>query len=157
MRSTFGSLILLACAGAAQAAGTVQVSFIQPEKFVDVRDAAFRAEDNLALLKQHLEQAASPYVGDGQTLNIEVLDVDLAGEVRRGARPFDLRILKGRADWPRIELRYRLEGPGQAARAGQARVQDVAYLQRLGSLRHEALSHERRMLDEWFKTEFKSP
>jgi hypothetical protein len=154
MRSTFGSLIVLACAGAAQAAGTVQVSFIQPEKFVDVRDAAFRAEDNLASLKQHLEQAAAPYVGDGQTLNIEVLDVDLAGEVRHGARPFDLRVLRGRADWPRIELRYSLQVPGQAARAGQARVQDMAYLQRVAGLRNEALYYERRMLDEWFKAEF---
>jgi hypothetical protein len=151
----FGAAMLAATAClAAQAAGTVQVSFVQPEKFADVRDSAMRAEDNLALLKRHLQEAAALYVADGQTLNIEVLDVDLAGEVRHGARPFDLRVLRGRADWPRIELRYSLQVPGQAARAGQARLQDTAYLQRLAGLRNEALYYERRMLDEWFKAEF---
>jgi len=156
MRSTLGLLILLACAGAAQAAGTVQVSFIQPEKFADVRDAAFRAEDNLANLQRHLEQVGALYTPDGQTLKIEVLDVDLAGEVRPGTRPHDIRVLRGRADWPRVELRYTLEVPGAAPRTGRATVSDMAYLQRITpSYAGEPLPYERRMLEDWFKAEFK--
>jgi hypothetical protein len=143
-------------ASVASAAGTVQVSFVQPERFADVRDAAFSRDANLDILKRHLEAAAAPYVADGATLKIDVLDVDLAGEPSHGPRTQDLRILRGRADWPRIQLRYSLEAPGQPARAREATVSDMAYLQHIGSSMHgEALYYERRMLDEWFKAEFR--
>lgn len=143
-------------ATAAQAAGSVQVTFVKPENFADVRDSFMSTERHLATLKRHFEAAAAPYVADGQTLKIEVLDVDLAGEPRHGARADNTRVLRGRADWPRIQLRYALEAPGQAARAGEARVQDMAYLERFaGAPADTSLRYERRMLDEWFKAEFK--
>jgi hypothetical protein len=155
MLRTLGPLVFLACAGAAHAAGTVQVTFVQPEKFADVRDAALRAEDNLANLQRHLEQIGAQYTPDGQTMKIEVLDVDLAGEPRPGARPHDLRVLRGRADWPRIELRYTLEAPGAAPRSGKASVADMAYLQRTPTpFTTEPLPYERRMLEDWFRKEF---
>jgi hypothetical protein len=141
---------------AAQAAGSVQVNFVQPEKFTDVRDSYLRSERYLELIEQNLTEAALPYLADGQVLKVDVLDVDLAGEVRPGARPYDLRILKGGADWPRIELRWTLEAGGQTVKSGQARVQDMAYLQRVISVPgpQEALRYERRMLDDWFKVNF---
>jgi Protein of unknown function (DUF3016) len=156
MRSSIlGSLTVLAAVGAAQAAGTVQVSFVQPEKFADVRDASMRSEDHLANLQRHLEQVGARYTPDGQTLKIEVLDVDLAGEPKPGARPHDLRVLRGRADWPRMELRYTLEAPGAAPRTGKATVSDMAYLQRTPTrFTSEPLPYERRMLEDWFKAEF---
>jgi Protein of unknown function (DUF3016) len=141
---------------AAQAAGSVQVNFVQPERFSDVRDAYMRSDRYLELLKENISDAALPYVADGQTLKVDVLDVDLAGEIRRGARPHDVRVLKGGADWPRIQMRYTLEAGGQALRSGEATVQDMAYLQRAitapGS--QEALRYERRMLDDWFRNHF---
>lgn len=148
---------LAAIAASAHAAGTVQVQFIQPEKFADIRDQAFSRERNLENLKRHLEQAAAPYVADGQTLRIDVLDVDLAGEPKPDARANGLRVLRGRADWPRIELRYTLESPGQPARSGKASIRDMAYLQHgpLAIPADEPLRYERRMLEEWFKKEFK--
>ncbi len=142
--------------GTAHAAGKVEVTFIQPEKFADVRDGHLRAEDNLRALQRDLEEVAAPHVAEGDTLKIEVLDVDLAGEVRMGGRLNDVRVLRGRADWPRISLRYTLESPGAAPRSGQARVADMAYLQRIAPDRADsALPYERRMLDEWFRAEFK--
>jgi hypothetical protein len=151
------SFALSLLALSAHAAGTVQVTFLQPERFSDVRDSFYSSERHLDLLKQHLQAAAAPYVADGQTLKIEVLDVDLAGELRPSARANNRRVLRGGADWPRIQLRYALEAPGQTLRSGEARVQDLAYLQRdLGGYRsREALYHERRMLDEWFEAEFR--
>jgi hypothetical protein len=149
-------IALAALASGAQAAGTVQVQFVQPERFVDVRDQAFSRERNLEALKQHLEHAAARYVADGQTLKIDVLDVDLAGEPKMDARANDIRVLKGKADWPRIDLRYTLEAPGQAARSGQASIKDMSYLHHVavGVPATEPLRYERRMLDEWFKAEF---
>jgi hypothetical protein len=142
--------------GMAQAAGTVQVKFIEPEKFTDIRDASRRLDDNLASLRQHLEQVAAPYVADGQTMTIEVLDVDLAGRVEPARRPDDVRVLRGQADWPRIHLRYVLDAGGSTLRRGEAWVADMAYLERITpSNPGMGLAYERRMLDEWFRTEFK--
>jgi hypothetical protein len=156
LRTIGVALSAITLAAAAQAAGTVSVSFVKPENFTDVKDGALSKDRQLETLKRHLEQAAAPYVADGQTLKIEVLDVDLAGEVKPGARASDLRVLKGSADWPRIQLRYALESPGQATRSGEARVQDMAYLMTRAHLPSgEALAYERRMLDEWFKAEFR--
>ncbi len=149
------SLATLLVAGAAQAAGSVQISFVEPENFADVRDRTYSREQNLKALEQVITSAAQPYVADGQTLKIEVLDVDLAGEVRPGARAWDVRVLRGRADWPRITLRWSIDGA--TPRSGEAVVQDMAYLQRLPTAQADsALVHERRMLDEWFKQQFAS-
>lgn len=142
----------------AQAAGTVAVSFVEPASFRDVRDAQLRSDANLAALRRHIETAAVAHVADGQTLRIEVTDVDLAGEIRHGASAQSMRVLRGGADWPRIELRYVLEAPGQAPRSGRAVVQDLSYLQRGTGLRQGVdLPYERRMLDEWFGTVFAAP
>lgn len=139
----------------AHAAGTVQVSFVKPENFADVRDRTYSREQNLKSLERIISSAALPYVADGQTLKIEVLDVDLAGEVRPGARAWDVRVLRGRADWPRITLRWSVEGAGAAPRRGEAVVQDMSYLQRIPpSTADSTLVYERRMLDEWFKAQF---
>jgi hypothetical protein len=156
MKQLFSSLALAACAASALASGKVQVQFVQPEKFADIRDQAFSRERHLEQLRQLLERAAAPYVADDQTLKIDVLDVDLAGEPKPDARIHDLRVLRGKADWPRIDLRYTLETPGRPARSGQASVKDMAYLQRgVGGLPvDEPLRYERRMIDEWFKAEF---
>jgi Protein of unknown function (DUF3016) len=143
----------LLAAGAAEAGGTVQINFVKPENFADIRDRTYSPEQNLKALEEVITSAAQPYVADGQTLKIEVLDVDLAGEVRPGARAWDLRVLRGRADWPRITLRWSIDGA--APRSGEAVVQDMAYLQRLPpSMADTALVYERRMLDEWFRKEF---
>jgi Protein of unknown function (DUF3016) len=105
MINVFFTLATASVAVAAQAAGSVQISFVKPEGFADVRDRRYSREQNLKALEQVLTSVAKPYVADGQTLKIEVLDVDLAGEVRPGARAWDVRVLRGRADWPRITLR----------------------------------------------------
>ena len=156
VRTLFLGLGISLGAFAAQAAGTVAVSFVEPEKFTDARDARRDATDNLRVLREHIESAASRHLADGQKLSVEVLDVDLAGEVRpsRGLQQ-DVRVLKGRADWPRITLRYTLEAAGQAVRRGEKTISDMAYLQRSNVLAYrDALSYEKRMLDEWFKSQF---
>jgi hypothetical protein len=153
--SLVAALGLLA-AGAVHAAGTVQVVFVEPERFTDVRDRAHTSKTHLATLERVLVETAQPHVPDGATLKIEVTDVDLAGEVRPGLRAWDTRVLNGRADWPRISLRWTLDRP--APKSGQAVVQDMAYLQRVPPpLADSGLIYERRMLGEWFRAEFGKP
>jgi hypothetical protein len=156
MRSTTRSLIaslgLSLAAAAAQAAGTVVVSYVQPDKFADAGNSRRDVEGNLKELTRHFEALASRHLADGQKLSIDVLDIDLAGSVRPSRRAGqDLRVLQGGADWPRIKLRYTLEAAGQAARSAEHNVADMAYLQRIaGAHAGDTLHYEKRMLDEWF-------
>jgi hypothetical protein len=151
----FGTAAVL-LAVSAHAAGTVQINFVQPERFADVRDRNFTSAQNLAALERVLIETAGSYVPDGSTLKIDVLDVDLAGEVRPGSRAWNVRVLRGRADWPRITLRWALDGA--APKSGNAVVQDMAYLQRIQPpMSDGALAYERRMLDEYFRGTFGKP
>jgi Protein of unknown function (DUF3016) len=150
--------LALACVYA-HAAGTVRVSFVDAEKFTDFRDRNSTVDQNVKALEKVIVDAAKPHVADGQTLKIDVLDVDLAGEPRPGARAWDVRVLRGRADWPRIKLRWSLESTGAGPRSGDAVVQDMGYLDRMRPpSSYASLAYERRMLDDWFRREFgKSP
>jgi len=151
------AIAALCAAGVCHAAGVVQCTFVNPEQFADIRDANFSIDHNLQAVQRIIVGAATPYVGDGQTLKVEVLDVDLAGEIRHGRRGFDVRVLRGAADWPRITLRWTLETAGQAPRSGQAVVQDMAYLQRIApAFADTALIYEERMLNEWFRSRFEN-
>ena len=148
--------LLVLGSAAAQAAGTVSVSYIQPDKFADAADARRDIEGNLSALTRHLELLGERHLSTGQKLTIEVLDVDLAGEVRPLRRlQQDVRVLKGGVDWPRIKLRYTLESPGQPTRRDEQTVADMAYLQRISRYPDgESLQYEKRMLDEWFVAQF---
>ena len=154
-RSLAVGLGLALAAISAQAAGTVQVSFVQPDQFADAGDARRDVEGNVRVLARHLESLAVR-LGAGQKLSIEVIDVDLAGELQPwGHAQQDLRVLRGAADIPRIKLRYTLEASGQASRSGEQVVTDLGYLQRINRYpAGEALRYEKRMLDEWFSEQF---
>lgn len=155
-RSITVSMALVLAGAAAQAGGSVQVSFVQPEKFSDVRDAQLSSVSNLRELRRHLEELGARHVADGQSLTIDVLDVDLAGEVRYfWGRYEDVRVLSGNADWPRIKLRATLESADQPVQRVEQTVSDMAYLQRINRYRDgELLRHEKRMLNAWFEAQF---
>ncbi|NHK98122.1 DUF3016 domain-containing protein [Rubrivivax benzoatilyticus] len=150
------ALALAALAGPAQAAGVVQVSFVEPERYTDVGFGAVERErttDRLAAIFQDLARR----LPDGQVLTVEVLDVDLAGHVPVG-NVNDTRVLTGGADWPRITLRYRLEAGGSVQTRDET-VSDLNYLQNrlFGGRADEALAYERRMLERWFEARFLTP
>ena len=87
----------------------------------------------------------------GQSLRIEVLDIDLAGRLYPRRSGDDIRILNGGADWPRIHLRYTLEQDGKLLRSGDEQLSDMAYQDRLGRTSDsDPLRYEKRMLDDWF-------
>ena len=155
-RSTGLSLGLVLAAAAAQAAGSVSVTYVQQNKFADIGWSNRDVEDNLKELTRHFETLAARHLADGQKMNVEVLDIDLAGEMRWSRRAGqDLRVLKGGTDWPRIKLRYTLEAAGQAPRSAEDNLADMAYLQRItGARAGEPLHYEKRMLDEWFAAQF---
>jgi len=85
-----------------------------------------------------------------------VLDVDLAGrrDFLRG-RPPEVRVLRGRADWPSMTVRYVLEANGQVLARGEEIIADRDYLDRANRYPlSESYRYEKRMLDQWFKERF---
>lgn len=150
----------LATAGLpASAAGTVQVSFVQPEMFSDAGTGIER-ERNLATLSSAIQRLGQQHLAEGDALDIQVLDVDMAGRsdpfaLRGSGR--EIRLLTGQADWPRITLRYTLTRAGVATATEEVRLSDMNYLQD-GRLRPsqslESLAYERHMLDTWFDERF---
>ena len=115
---SLAALVALASTAPAQAAGVVQVRFVEPQNFTDVRDGSHLLDQNLRSLERVVIDAAAPHVADGQTLTVDITDVDLAGYIHPGAMPRAVRLLRSSADWPRITLRWRLDAP--APRSGRS-------------------------------------
>ncbi len=129
------------------AAGQVEVQWTEPERYSDAGRSAVDRERAMSALGDHFQRWARK-LPDGQTLKIEVLDVNLAGEIEP-VRGRDLRVMRGGVDWPLIKLRYTLEAKGGVLKSGQAEVADQHY--RVGD-RVSELGFEKRMLDKWFKS-----
>jgi len=140
---------------AAPAGAAVTVNFVQPENYGEF---PFSPIDRERILKQmgeyfvHLEKSLPP----GQDLKIDVLDFDLAGHIYPNARNGqDLRILRGGADWPRMQVRYTLSANGQVLASGEDRLSDMGYLDRInGYSDGDPLRFEKRMVDDWFRKKF---
>lgn len=142
--------LALAAATGPAAAGSVEVKFTEPDKFADIGRTSRDQEQALAALRAHFESLGKR-MPDSHKLSIEVTDVDLAGEPEWARSRPELRVLRGRADWPRIELRYALSDGTRALRQGSQQVIDMGYLQSTpGKAGMEPLYYERRMIERWF-------
>jgi hypothetical protein len=152
---------LLACvAGAVCAAPLLAVTFVEPKNFTDagylhwVASEKDRAEVQHDI-EQHLQGLAQRKLQPGQSLKIEVLDIDLAGrfEPLRFRAANEVRVMR-ESTWPRIKLRYTLS-QGDAVTASREEV--VSDLNYLGSINRypsgDRLRYERAMLDHWFDDE----
>ncbi|MBR0668302.1 DUF3016 domain-containing protein [Roseomonas hellenica] len=146
-----GGAALLAAGGAR---AEVTVSFLEPGRYTDANLATDRpvGADAPALqaLRRQFERLGRR-LPPGRSLRIEILDVDLAGrfEPWRVQAP-NLRVMTG-ATWPRLRLRYVLEGEGRVLARGEEDVTDRTYLDRGGSIRSgDRLPYEERMLEDWF-------
>jgi hypothetical protein len=147
-----------AAAAAPALAGPVEVSFVNADRYFDAGDKFRDEARNLRILEEHLKALGQSHLPSGQALKIEVLQVDLAGEMRPTRRGTDMRIARGGADWPRITLRYTLQGEGGAvAQPREETVSDMTYQMRSAfGFSQEALHYEKRMLTEWFRERFAS-
>ncbi len=146
-------LVSLATTAATAAATPVEVSFVNPPGFSDAGSTVWEREANLRALTEHLQSLGARYLSADQTLKVVVLDVDLAGSMRPSGRAgHDLRVVRGGADWPRINLRYTLQGGGQPGLSGEESVADLDYSHGFTAQRaSRPLHYEEHMLDVWFK------
>ena len=166
LRNLLGTGLLVA-AGAmsgAISAATVSVTFVQPDKFTDAGRSRGRAtERELADLQQHMQQhlqrLADRKLAATDTLQVEVLDIDLAGdfEIDRLTRFSDVRVVRDIAS-PRITLRYTGKLGDRAVTGAEERLSDMNFL--WGHNRYSSgdrLRYEKPMLDAWFEKRFAKP
>jgi hypothetical protein len=152
-RPALAAAALALCASLAapvHAAGRADVSFVEPQRYSDAGFGVIERERTQRRLGEAFEALAAK-LPEGQRLRVQVLDVDLAGEVEH-FRLRDVRVMTGRADWPRLQLRWQLEGAGGAVlRQGQEHVSDLGYLvTSWPQMARDPLAHEKRMLGRWF-------
>lgn len=149
-------LLALGFAGST-ALAAAEVKFLHPEKFSDAGEFARDRDQHLQQIAEHLQRQAEKYA-PGKRLLFEVTDVDLAGEIEPvGRRMERLRVLRSVTS-PRIEFRYVIREANRPDRQGEAQLRDLGY--QLRSSRYwdsDPMRYEKRMLDDWFQTEFVSP
>ena len=83
------------------------------------------------------------------SLNIEVTDLDLAGDVRYGGVN-EIRVVKP-IHFPRIEFNYVLNDEnGVVAQEDNVNLKDMGFMDKIKMGRDEAFYYEKRLLTEWF-------
>ena len=114
----------------------VAVTFVQPERFTDVKDSLLGSPrgtaDLLAEIDRYLRTAGERYVPAGLTLNLQITNIDLAGdfEAWRGPQFDRVRIMRDIYP-PRFALEFRLtDASGAVVKEGQRVLLDQLYLER---------------------------
>jgi Protein of unknown function (DUF3016) len=143
--------------GAAHAAATVEVRYVEPDNFADIGRSSWDRERALKTLTSHLQKLGQS-LPDGQTLRLDVSDIDLAGDIQPWGW-HELRVLRGQADWPLIKLSYTLLEGERTLKSGDVRLYDLAYMQTLNGRDRpgEELAVEKRMVRRWFAETFTTP
>lgn len=145
-----GAALMIALSGAARAELTVR--FVEPVRYADAGASEAGRARNLSVLERHLRAAARACVADDERLGIDVLDVDLAGDVD-WSRPdaAERRVLRD-VSAPRMALDWVLaDARGQVVARGHEQVSDMDYLENAARARfsREMLPYERLMLEHW--------
>lgn len=137
--------------GSGSALAGVTVTFSHPENYADLPFASWERKEVLDELTEHFQKLAQT-LPPGVDLNVEVLDIDLAGRIHQ-RRANELRVMKGMADWPMIQLRYSVVQNGTVIASGEERLRDMMYLDRRPYNHYSSgdpLRYEKQMIDEWF-------
>lgn len=153
MKYRWIALGLLALVGAAHA--DVQVKFVEPDKFSDIKDNnGFRQKEVLKDIEAHLMEQAGKYL-PGRDVRINVTDVNLAGEVEPFGRRVEwLRVMRT-VTLPSIAMNYEVLEGGKVVRQGEVNLRDMNYQDGFNSYSSgDTLRYEKRMIDRWFKDEF---
>jgi len=153
MKFRWIALGLLALAATARA--DVQVNFVNPEKFTDIKDNdGFKKMDVLKDIEAHLVEQVGKRL-PGRDVRIDVTDVDLAGEVEPfGRRMQWLRVMRT-VTIPSIAFHYEVREGGKVVRQGDANLRDMNYQDGFnGFSSSDPLRYEKRMLDRWAQQEF---
>ncbi len=153
LRHTAFALTLLTAGLGAHAAGTVEVQFKPADQYTDGGRNNVESERTLQRLGDHFKSLAAR-LPDGQVLKLDVVDLDLAGQLKPARMGEELRVVRGGADWPAMELRWTLSANGQTLASHDDRLRDMDYLSQSRIGNSDPLFYEKRMIDRWFDRRF---
>jgi hypothetical protein len=140
-------------------AAKVNVTWIEPSKYRDI-DAGMEGrkrfrENMFSEFEKHFSKLAKA-LPENQTLDIEVTDVDLAGDVHAGGMN-QIRIIKD-FYFPRMKFSFKLINADETIiHSDTVNLKNMNFM--VGSslrYRNQALDHEKQLLDDWFKDTFKN-
>jgi hypothetical protein len=156
----------LASCGALRAADTkpaprIDIVYVNPEKFTDVRDSLYGTDKGrdqyLQVLKENIESQADKFIPAGQHLALRITDVKMAGDFEpwRGPKFMDVRIIKDIYP-PRINLEFNLtDAGGKTLKKGERQITDINFMATINNyFPDDTLRYEKQLLDDWFRNEF---
>lgn len=142
-----------ALAPAASTAGEAIVKFADAGDYTDFPYS--EAETLQKLIAEHFIKQAKNLPASVE-LKIEVLDIDLAGEIKANFRtPTDIRVRKGRSDGPEMKVRFTVSENGKVVHSAEETMTDSNYLQRSNRYyNNDELRYEKQMIDDWLQARF---
>ena len=144
---------------AAPAAAQTSVGFVQPDRYTDAENrwgSGLSLRVTLGEMRRLFTELGNRIVPPGQSLAIEVLDIDLAGLDQPGAnQPYGLRVVTDITP-PRFVLRYALKERGRILLSGQETVSDLNFLTRYGGRAASSTTfyYERELIRDWLQSRF---
>jgi hypothetical protein len=159
----FATALVVTCGPALAAdpvpagAERVTVQMQKPEAFKDFKATCIgmdeRTRGMLADLTQFIRTTGGRYLRDGDTLEITVTDIDMAGEFEtwRSPQACSVRVMLD-IYAPRIVLDFRLtDRDGKVVSAGHRDLGDPLYLTRAVMLSTDPLRYEKNLLADWLQ------
>ena len=151
-----------AAAPQAGADSRVQIDWTKPDTFSEEKTYAGTGlgrqdpDEWLGDLASHLRYRAERVLPEDRHLKVTFTNVQLAGtyEPWRGPRWDDVRVIKNIYP-PRIDLTFTLTSAnGTVVKEGERKLRDPAFMQRGILNETDPLRFEKRMLDDWLRSEF---
>ena len=154
MPSFIAKCLPLLALAALPALASVEVAFPDDYRYSDAGPRIDRPQ-MFRELTAHLQKLGSEYLPPRDDLRIEVLDLDLAGDTQFTRNGHEIRVLRGKSDFPRITLRYTLSDNGRVVSSGTETITNSDYLWFPERYRKdEYLYHEKVLLEAWFHDKF---
>ncbi|WP_132249910.1 DUF3016 domain-containing protein [Methylobacterium segetis] len=153
------ALVLALLAGlTGPAAAQVSVRYVAPERFTDAENrigSGLPLRLTLAEMTRILQDLGRRHLRPGETLDLAILDIDLAGIEQPGFGTAQaLRVVRDSSP-PRIRLAYTLRRGGRPLAQGEETLTDINFLL-TGNARFSGgpLAYERDLLRDWFRRRF---
>jgi hypothetical protein len=153
-----GSIAPLAAAAATPAESSVSVTYVNPEQFTENRmygrQDRFNRIDYLAQLKAYLIKQGQAVLKPGQSLHVDITDIQLAGayEPWHGSQWSYVRVMRDVYP-PRIDLDFKLtDQDGNVLREGKRVLRDLDYLHSnlsLAAAEGAPLYYDKALLHRW--------
>ena len=139
--------------------GPVSVHWSDPAQFTELRHSFNRNEaargDWVLKLARYIRARAERQLAPGERLDVEILDIERAGEYEYAFGPAaDVRVMRN--SYPpamRLHMR-RIGADGSVIEDGERRIRDIAYLNVSQPMSNsDPLRYEKRMIDRWVRRE----